>query len=255
MKTVSVIIPVYNNSPYLDKCIESVLKQTYKKLEIIIVDDHSTDNSLEVILKYHDKRIKVVKLRKNSGAAIARNKGTELATGDYICYLDSDDYWAYDKVERQVKYMRDNDRAFIYGDYVYCNNGSFKRVYVPKKITYKDLLKNTAIFTSTVMFNMKYIEKKDISMPNIRRGQDVVTWWNVLKKGIVAYSTDDSVLAFYRTENRNSLSHNKFGALKRTWKAYRTQDLNIIVRMYYFLCYAKNATKRRVTAKKIAIKQ
>ncbi len=252
MKKVSVIIPVYNNSPYLDECMDSVINQTYENLEIIIVDDDSTDNSLEVIGKYRDKRIKVIKLRKNSGAAIARNKGTEIATGDYLCFLDSDDYWVKDKIERQVKFITEGKYAFIYGDYAYYNNGKAKKVSVPKSLNYKQLLKDTTIFTSTVMFDMKQIKKSDIRMPNIRRGQDIVTWWNVLRKGITAYATD-GVLAFYRTGNGNSLSHNKFRAMKRTWNAYRTQGISFFARCYYFVCYAKNATFRRIRAKEITV--
>ncbi len=250
MKKVSIVIPVYNNSPYLDECLKSVIQQTYKNLEIIIVDDNSTDNSLEVIEGYHDKRIRVLKLRKNSGAAIARNKGVEIATGDYLCFLDSDDYWVNDKIERQVKFISDNKYAFIYGDYAYYNNGKAKKVCVPKSLNYKQLLKDTTIFTSTVMFDMKLIQKSDIRMPNIRRGQDIVTWWNVLRKGIVAHATD-GVLAYYRTGNGSSLSHNKFKAIKRTWKAYQTQEFSFFRRCYYFLCYAKNATMRRVRAKRV----
>ena len=251
MKKVSVIIPVYNNSLYLDECLKSVIGQTYKNLEIIFVDDNSTDNSLEVIGKYHDKRIKVVKLRKNSGAAIARNKGVETATGDYICFLDSDDFWVKDKIERQVKFISEGGYAFIYGDYAYYNDNGVKEVRVPKSFNYKQLLKNTAIFTSTVMFDMNHIKKSDIRMPNIRRGQDIVTWWNVLRKGITAYGAE-GVLAYYRTGNGESLSHNKFQAMKRTWRAYKTQDFGLAKSCYYFLCYAWNATKRRVKAKKIA---
>lgn len=250
MKKVSVIIPVYNNSLYLDECMDSVINQTYENLEIIIVDDDSTDNSLEVIGKYHDKRIKVIKLRKNSGAAIARNKGVEVATGDYLCFLDSDDYWVLDKIERQVKFMSDGDHAFIYGDYAYYNNGKVREVRVPKSLNYKQLLKDTTIFTSTVMFDMKKIRKSDIRMPNLRRGQDIVTWWNVLRKGIVAHAAD-GVLAYYRTGNGGSLSHNKFRALMRTWRAYQTQRLGFLKRFYYFLCYAKNATMRRLRAKRV----
>ncbi len=252
MKKVSVIIPVYNNSPYLGECLDSVVNQTYKNLEIIIIDDKSTDNSLEVIRKYHDKRIKVISLKKNSGVAIARNNGVKIATGDYICFLDSDDYWVNDKIEKQVKFMSENGYAFIYGDYAYFNNGKARRVCVPKSITYNQLLKDTTVFTSTVMFVMKQIRKSDIYMPNIRRGQDIVTWWNVLRKGVVAHAAD-GLLAFYRTGNGDSLSHNKLQALKRTWRAYQTQDISLIKRCLLFLCYAKNAVIRRIKAKKMVL--
>ena len=245
---VSVIIPVYNNAKYLKECLDSVVKQTYKNLEIIIIDDKSSDNSLEVISQFDDKRIKLIKLRKNSGAAIARNKGVEIASGDYICYVDSDDIWAQDKIKKQVNFMKQNDYTFIYSDYAYLNNGTVKRVCVPKSIDYKGALKNTTIFTSTVMLNMKHLDKKDIYMPNVRKGQDAATWWNILGTGVRAYAINE-VLAFYRTGNKASLSHNKLKALKRTWNIYKTQDLSLPKRMYYFSHYFKNAILRRIKAK------
>ncbi len=245
---VSVIMPVYNNGKYLKECLESVINQTYKNLEIIIIDDKSSDNSLEVISRFNDKRIKIIKLRKNSGVAIARNKGVEIATGEYICFIDSDDFWDLDKIKKQVEFMKQNDYTFIYGDYVYVKDGKIKRVCVPKSINYKEALKNTTIFTSTVMLSMEHLDKKDIYMPNIRRGQDTATWWNLLRIGIRAYAINE-VLAFYRVGNKGSLSHGKFRALRRTWNIYKTQDLNLPQRMYYFSHYLKNAIARRIKAK------
>ena len=112
MKKVSVIIPVYNSSLYLEECINSIVNQTYKNLEIIIVNDKSTDDSLKIISKFKDKRIKVINLKKNHGVAVARNKGVMASTGDYICYIDSDDYWSLDKIEKQIKFIK--NKEFIY---------------------------------------------------------------------------------------------------------------------------------------------
>ena len=105
MKKVSVIIPVHNSSKYIQECINSVINQTYKNLEIIVIDDKSTDNSVEIIKSIRDKRIKSIELKENVGAALARNKGIELSTGDYICFLDSDDYWYHKKIEKQLLNM------------------------------------------------------------------------------------------------------------------------------------------------------
>ena len=242
MEKVSVIIPVYNSSKHLKECIDSVINQTYKNLEIIIVNDDSTDNSLSIINSYKDKRIKLIDLKENVGVSFARNKGIERATGDYICYLDSDDYWNHNKIEKQIKFIK--NKAFIYTDYEFLSNGKRKRVNVPKKMTYKDALKNTTIFTSTVMFNMKYLNKEDLSMPNVKRGGDTATWWKVLKKVNVAYGMND-VLAIYRVEGK-SLSSNKLKALKRTWNIYKLENINIFKRIYYFICYVINAIKRRI---------
>ena len=212
---VSVIIPVYNSSKYLRECIDSVLKQTYKNLEIIIIDDRSTDDSVDIINSYKDKRIKFIKLKKNSGVSICRNKGIDLATGEYITFIDSDDYWDIDKIKKQVKFIEKNDYTFIYSNYAFLKNGKKHITHVPKSITYKEALKNTTIFTSTVMFNMKHLKKKDIYMPIIKRGQDTATWWKILRNGVTAYGMDD-VLSIYRV-GKSSLSSNKLIALKRTW--------------------------------------
>ena len=241
---VSVIIPVYNSSKYLKECIDSVLNQTYKNLEIIIIDDNSTDDSVEIINSYKDRRIKLIKLKKNSGVSICRNKGIELAKGDYITFIDSDDYWNLNKIKKQVKFIEKNNYAFIYSNYAFLKKGKKHSTHVPKSITYKEALKNTTIFTSTVMFNMKQLKKDNIYMPLIRRGQDTATWWKVLKLGITAYGMDD-VLSVYRVGN-SSLSSNKFRALKRTWNLYKLEDIPLFKRIHYFNCYVINAIKRRI---------
>lgn len=242
MKKVSIIIPVYNSSKHIKECLNSVINQTYKNLEIIVVNDNSIDNTMDIVNSYKDKRIKVINLVKNSGVSIARNKGVEISTGDYICFLDSDDCWDLEKIEKQVNFI--GDKAFIYSDYEFYNNGKKHRVSVPKSLTYKQALKNTTIFTSTVMFNMKYLSKEDIYMPNIRRGQDTATWWKILKKIDKAYGMNE-VLSIYRVEGK-SLSSNKLKALKRTWNIYKLEGLNVFKRIYYFSHYLKNAIKRRI---------
>ena len=244
MEKVSVIIPVYNSSLYLKECLDSVIKQTYKDLEIIIVNDASTDNSMDIINKYNDRRIKVINMKHNSGVSASRNMGVKVSTGKYICYLDSDDYWDLNKIEKQINFIKNNNYEFIYSDYAYIYNNKTKRVKVPKSITYKEALKNTTIFTSTVMFNMKKLNKKDIYMPNIKRGQDTATWWKVLRSGITAHAINE-VLAYYRVDNK-SLSSNKLIALKRTWNIYKLENINFFRRIYYFICYIFNAIKRRI---------
>ena len=242
MKKVSVIIPVYNSSKYLEECINSVVRQTYKNLEIIIVNDNSTDDSLSIINSFNDKRIKLINLDKKNGVSNARNKGVEISTGDYICFLDSDDYWSLKKIEKQIKFIK--NKAFIYGDYEYLKKGKKHRVNVPKTITYKEAMKNTTIFTSTVMFNMKYLNKEDIYMPNIKLGEDSSTWWKVLKKVDIAYGMNE-VLSVYRVGCK-SLSSNKIKSVIGTWKILKLENINIFKRMYYFICYIYNAIRRRL---------
>jgi len=242
MKKVSVIIPVYNSSKYLEECINSVINQTYKNLEIIIINDDSTDNSLDIINSFNDKRIKLIDLPKNGGVSNARNKGIEASTGDYICFLDSDDFWSLKKIEKQVKFIK--NKVFIYSDYEYYKNGKRKRVKVPKSITYSEALKNTIIFTSTVMFNMNFLNKDDIYMPNIKLGQDSSTWWKVLNKIGIAYGMNE-VLSIYRVGDK-SLSSNKIKSVIGTWKIYKLQNISFMKRLYYFNCYIFNAVKKRI---------
>lgn len=242
MKKVSVIIPVYNSSKHIRECLDSVIKQTYKNLEIILVDDNSTDDSVEIIKSYNDKRIKLIESKENVGAAESRNKGVKEATGNYICFIDSDDFWKLNKIEKQVRFIK--NKEFIYAGYTYYKKGRTHNVKVPKQIDYNGSLKNTTIFTSTVMFNMEKLNKEDILMPNIRRGQDQATWWKVLKKGIVAYGINE-VLAFYRVGEK-SLSSNKLKALKRTWYILKREDLGKTKTLYCYICYIKNAIKRRL---------
>lgn len=242
---VSVIIPIYNKEKYIEKCLESVLNQTYSNLEIIVVDDASTDSSLEIVKKISDERIKIIALAENKGVSNARNEGIDLATGDYICFLDADDYWVLDKIEKQVKFIEDNNYTFIYGGYDYLKNGKRKNAKVPKSLNYNQLLKNHAIFTSTVMLNMKHLKKEEIYMPNIKIGQDYGAWWNILKKGITAYGITET-LAIYRV-GQKSLSSNKIKAADGTWQLFKTENLSFLKRLYCFICYGINAIKRRVS--------
>ncbi|MBO4292771.1 MAG: glycosyltransferase family 2 protein [Clostridia bacterium] len=244
MKKITVITPMNNSSKHIIECLESAINQTYKNLEIIVIDDASKDNSLELVKNIKDNRIRVIELKENVGAGMARNKGIEAATGDYICFLDSDDYWVLDKIERQVKFMEENNYTFIYGGYDYLRNGKRKKAKVPKYVNYKQLLKNHTVFTSTVMLNMEHLKKEDILMPDLRRGQDYGTWWSILKKGITAHAITDTI-AIYRVGEK-SLSSNKFKATNRTWNLFKREELNIFKRLFYFSCYSFNAVKRRI---------
>lgn len=249
-KLVSIIIPVYNASRFLEETINSIQEQTYSNWEAIFIDDCSSDNSYDIIKQYqkNDKRIKVIKNKINNGAAISRNNGIDYAKGEYLCFLDADDKWHPEKLEKQINFMQELNCEFSFTGYQFANekcNPNGKIVSVPNKINYKQALKNTTIWTSTVMFNMGKLTKDDIYMPNIKRGQDTATWWKVLKKIEYAYGLNE-VLSYYRRTN-NSLSANKLTALKRTWNLYRNvEHLNILSSFYNFCWYCFNAVRRRV---------
>lgn len=246
---ISIIIPIYNAEKFIKETIETVLNQTINNFELILVDDISTDNSSKIIEEYakKDSRIKYVKLEKKELASGARNRGVLEAKGEYICFLDADDLWIKDKLEKQLLFMKKNNCAFSFTGYEFANNKGIpngKKVIVPFKINYKQALKNTTIFTSTVMFDMKKIKKEDIYMPYIK-SEDTATWWKILKKGYIAYGLNE-VLTLYR-RSEGTLSSNKIEAIKRIWYLYRKQEkLNLFSAIYNFMFYLKNAIKRRI---------
>lgn len=249
---VSVIIPIFNAEYFLIDTLNTIKKQTYKNFEVILVDDLSLDKSCEIIEDYiknnSELNINLIKLTEKSFAAGARNRGIEEARGNFICFLDADDLWDCHKLEKQVEFMMKNDCAFSFTGYEFADENGVsngKKVYVPIKIDYKKALKNTTIWTSTVMFDMTKLKKENIFMPLVKRGQDTATWWKVLKVVPYAYGLNE-ILSFYRRTNE-SLSANKLVALKRTWNLYRNvEKLSFLSSVYNFSWYVYNAIKRRI---------
>ncbi len=247
---VSIVLPVYNCEKFLEETIKTIQNQTYTNWEALFVNDCSKDKSAEIIKEAStkDSRIKLINLKENSGAAIARNTGMEEAKGRYIAFLDSDDLWDNEKLEKQLKFIKEGNYAFTFTSYEFVTEDGTKTgkiVRVPDKINYKQALKNTTIFTSTVIFDAKTLGKELIKMPNVKRGQDSATWWKVLKNGNIAYGLDEN-LSFYR-RSENTLSSNKFKALKRTWNLYRNvEHLSIPKSLYNFFWYCINAVRRRI---------
>lgn len=247
---VSIIIPVYNAAIFLEDTINTIKEQTYQNWEAIFVDDCSKDDSIKIIERQvrNDKRIKIIKNKINSGAAITRNNGINIANGGYICFLDADDKWDKEKIKKQIKFMKERKCEFSFTGYEFADSNCIPNgtiVNVPEKINYKQALKNTTIWTSTVMFDMSVLKKDDIYMPNVKRGQDTATWWKILKRIDYAYGLDEA-LSYYRRTN-DSLSANKMIALKRTWNLYRNvEHLNFISSLYNFIFYCSNALRRRV---------
>lgn len=243
---VSVIIPVYNAKNYIRNTIESVQRQTYPEWELILVDDGSSDGTRDILKNYESASIKVIENAHNLGAAETRNRGVEEAQGRYIAFLDADDLWESIKLEKQVNFINEMNAAFVCTSYEFADEygiGTGKVADVPCKIVYEQALKNTIIFTSTVLFDLTKITKVEIKMPQIA-SEDTATWWKILRNGYVAYGLGE-VLVRYRRLN-SSLSSNKLKAIQRIWHLYRKQErLSLIKSMYCFLHYAVHTTIRR----------
>ena len=247
---VSVIVPVYNCDKFIAETIECVCAQTYSNWEMLLVDDCSPDGSAEIITSYaaRDERIRYIKLPENSGAAVARNTGLSHANGRYIAYLDADDLWRPQKLERQLAFMSANGVFFTCCDYDKIReDGSSlgKVVHMPKTFTYEQLLRNTIIQTVGVVVDRCGVNDELMNMPNVRRGQDMATWLQILKSG-VRFMGQNEVLASYRTVS-GSLSSNKFRAMQRTWNIYRNiEKLSLFKSLVCMAGWAWHACLKRI---------
>ncbi|MBQ7615532.1 MAG: glycosyltransferase family 2 protein [Butyrivibrio sp.] len=247
---VSIIVPVYNAAKYIEDTIRMVEQQTYKDWELILVDDGSRDGSAEVIervISSRKKRIRLIKKDKNAGAAEARNTGIDASSGRYIAFLDADDIWKPEKLEKQIAFMEATGAAFSYHAYEFGDENARptgKVVHVPKTMNFKQALSRTIIFTTTVMFDTEKIDMEIIHMPKVP-SEDTATWWRILKCGYLAYGLDEN-LAIYRRPGK-SLSSNKLEALYRIWFLYRNiANLSILESLFYFGGWAVRATLRRL---------
>jgi teichuronic acid biosynthesis glycosyltransferase TuaG len=247
---VSIIVPVYNASSYIEETIKMVGAQTYKDWELILVDDASSDGSadlIEKLIENQGKRIKLIRKKVNEGPAAARNSGIGASAGRYIAFLDADDIWKPEKLEKQVAFMEKTGAAFSFHSYEFGDENAKptgKVVRAPKTLTYRKALSRTVIFTTTVMFDTEKIDVEMIHMSSVP-SEDTATWWRILKSGFVAYGLDEN-LAIYRRPAK-SLSSNKLVAIQRIWFLYRNiADLSIPESLFYFGGWAVRATLRRI---------
>ncbi|MFD2724787.1 glycosyltransferase family 2 protein [Hyunsoonleella rubra] len=234
---VSIITPSFNCQDYISKTIDSVLSQTYSNWEMIIVDDCSTDNSVEIIQNYcaKDKRIKLFISDKNMGSGRSRNKCLEKATGRYIAFLDSDDYWSNIKLERQIAFMEENSFNLTYSMYFEFDSDTGRlltKVKVPKKVNFGMLLKNGGYMGClTVIYDSYFFGKRD--MPEIRKRQDWALWLKMLKEIDYAHGLQEP-LAYYRLGN-SSLSKSKLKLVKYNFSVYRKELRMSFLRSLYHM--------------------
>lgn len=269
---VSIIVPVYRAQAYIAETIKMVLAQTYGKWELLLVDDCSDDGSADEIRRAlaayehspadvipenvgrieeyqfsKEQRIRLICKKKNEGAARARNTGLTLAKGQYISFLDADDVWVPEKLTRQISFMEKNGAGFSFSAYEFGDEAARptgKVVHVPDKLTYRQALSRTVIFTTTVVLDRKLVPDTLIQMPQVA-SEDTATWWQILRAGHTACGLDE-VLAIYRRPPK-SLSSNKLIAMKRIWHLYRRQErLSVVSSACYFVFWAYRATMRRI---------
>lgn len=179
---VSIVMPSYNSEKYIKDSIQSVLNQTYTNWELLIVDDCSTDKTVEIIKSFKDERIMLFQNDTNSGAAISRNWALREAKGKWIAFLDSDDLWAPTKLKEQLTFMTERDCGFSYTDYRISKNGVLSNIIItsPNKMNFRRIKHYCYVSTVTVMYDFEKVGLIQIS--DLRKNNDYAMWLRALKK-------------------------------------------------------------------------
>lgn len=245
---VSIIMPAYNSGRFIEKAINSVLNQSYNNFELLIIDDGSEDNTADIVntIAKKDLRIHYIRNEKNLGVSAARNRGILLASGDWIAFLDSDDKWASDKLEKQINLINENKLVkflFTGSSFVDERDNPYSYVFrVPEKVSYQDLLKQNVISCSSVLVNKQCISGLKMERDDLH--EDFAMWMQILKKETYAYGINQPLL-IYRLSG-NSKSGNKVKSAKMTFKVYRYLGLNLFQSVYFMFFYLyRNAKKYR----------
>ncbi|EHD0129961.1 glycosyltransferase family 2 protein [Vibrio alginolyticus] len=246
---VSIIMPSYNSDGTILESIQSVLSQTYKNWELIIVDDRSTDNTWQVIQTYADKydNIRVYQNKENLGAGASRNFAIKKAKGRFIAFLDSDDLWTEDKLAEQIPFMLENNYPLTYTHYSrFTSEEELSVVTAPKYTTYKKLMYSNVIGCLTAVYDTQALGKR--YMPLIRKRQDMGLWLDILKDTPKAYCLPKP-LAKYRMDS--GMTANKFSVLSYQWKFYRdVVGLSLPRSLFTFSVYAVKGTMKHRTKRK-----
>lgn len=221
---VSIVMPSYNTGRFIKETIESVLAQSYTAWELIIVDDCSTDNTDEVVKQYiFDKRIHYIKNDSNMGAAMSRNRALREANGKWIAFLDSDDVWMPEKLEKQITFMRVNGYYFSYTNYIEIDEESRsngKRVSGPKHISQHGIYNYCWMGCLTVMYDAEKVGL--IQIADIKKNNDYAMWLKVCKQ-VDCYLLDET-LAKYRKRSGSISNHGYIKLIKWHYKLYREAE-------------------------------
>lgn len=230
---ISVIIPNYNGERFIERCIQSVISQSYENWEMILIDDCSTDTSKDFIQKFtiDSDKITTIFLKENYGPAVARNKGIELAKGRYIAFLDSDDFWLPNKLETQIECMIKYKYALSFSSYYSIDESENNKKLVKAhcEISYSKLLTTNYIGCLTAMYDVGKLGKQ--YFPLIKKRQDWALWLKITKAGTVAHGIEEPLAVYTRRDT--SVSSDKFGLLKYNWKVYRDiEQLSLLKSLY-----------------------
>ena len=244
---ISIIMPAYNAALYIKEAITTVLNQTYQDWELIIIDDHSTDETTQLIEHFSemDSRILYIINKTNLGVAAARNKGISIATGEWIAFLDSDDCWHPEKLKKQIDFAESHQGGFIFSGSSFMDESSTPLDYyltVPEAITYKELLKQNIISCSSVLIRKTLLKNYPMEHAS-KMHEDFAVWLQILRyETDFAYGINEPLL-IYRISS-TSKSGNKIKAGLMTFRVYRYLGIHFVPAFYYWICYFIRSVKK-----------
>lgn len=240
----SIILPCYNAKKYIEESVNSVIRQTYQNWELIIVDDCSTDSTLEVINSFTDSRISILRNLTNQGVAMSRNKGIKKAKGNFISFLDADDIWLEHKLMMQLSYLQRGYLVCCSNYVIIDENGIFiKEVLGHKEFGFISMLASNLIANSSAIYNVDILGKQ--YQLNIGH-EDYLMWLTLFKqnKNLVAFRVQESLM-LYRVHSK-SLSHSKIAAAFWTWRIfYRELNLGFPRSCFSFILYALKGVSKQ----------
>lgn len=242
---VSIVMPAYNAVRTLPTAVESVLAQTCGDFELLIVDDCSSDATAAAAEGYaaRDGRVRFLKNPRNMGAAEARNAGVGAARGLWVAFLDSDDAWTADKLEKQLRRAAESGGSFIFTGSAFMDAEGNRKIgvlHVPTSVTYGKLLKQNVISCSSVLIKRELI--KGYPMAGERLHEDFAVWLKILRDGETAWGVDEPLL-IYR-QSAGSKSGNKWEAAKMTYRVYRYVGIGRFPAVWFWLCYVRRSLKK-----------
>ena len=234
---VSIIVPVYNAENFLHRTVDSILAQTYENWELLLADDCSTDQSRDIMKSYTDERIHCFYCEKNSGPAGARNLALRHASGQYVAFLDADDFWLPQKLEKQISFMKKGNYPFSFTSYEFADANAVRSgtvAHAPERVGYKEILRSSTIAPSTAVLDRNQINTALIYMPENVRLEDASTWMQIMKTGVVAYGLDEILTIYCR--HKGAYSGNKLDAVWGKWKLYRNVEKFSFFKAAYYVC-------------------
>ncbi len=253
MPSVSILTPAFNVGRFVDQTVASAQAQTFADWELIVVDDGSTDDTgarVESAAR-RDPRIRLVSPGRNQGIAASRNLGIDAARGRFLAFLDADDLWDTDKLERQLQFMNERSATLSFTGYRLTDESGARlgNVRAPPTLTYRQMLRGHRVGCLTVMVDR---EKAKLRFPAFPKASDLAGWLSVLREGHLAHGLD-AQLATYRVV-RDSISRRKARYVGRVWEVYRAQPLPKPTLALYYAEYAVRGFLKHIASGAVRVR-